>query len=59
MFSGEHPCPRCGEPTGGAYSEGGLRWAICERCMAEEREASREQREAEELRRLREEEEVA
>lgn len=35
----EHPCPRCGRPTAGAFSEGGLRWAICEDCMAKDREA--------------------
>jgi len=28
-----HPCPRCGQLTAGAWSEGGLRWAICEDCM--------------------------
>ena len=33
-----HPCPRCGQPTGGAWSEGGLQWAICEECMRKERE---------------------
>ena len=33
----EHPCPRCGQPTPGAYSEGGVRWAICERCMESDR----------------------
>lgn len=36
-----HPCPRCGQETTGAYSEGGVRWAICEDCMAREREEAR------------------
>jgi len=35
MNSGEHPCPRCGEPTYGTWSEGGVKWALCERCMEE------------------------
>jgi len=30
-----HNCPRCGEKTTGAYSEGGLRWAICEDCYCQ------------------------
>lgn len=33
----EHECPRCGALTTGAYSEGGLRWAICDDCMRRER----------------------
>lgn len=33
-----HPCPRCGQSTTGAWSEGGLRWAICEDCMTRDRE---------------------
>lgn len=32
-----HICPRCGDQTEGAFSEGGIRWAICEDCVAEER----------------------
>lgn len=28
-----HECPRCGIETDGAWSEGGLKWAVCERCM--------------------------
>ena len=32
-----HACPRCGESTPGAYSEGGLRWAICYSCMDQDR----------------------
>lgn len=31
-----HPCPRCGEATEGAVSQGGIRWAICETCMDED-----------------------
>ena len=30
---GDYPCPRCGQPTSGSYSPGGLKWAICEACM--------------------------
>lgn len=33
----EHPCPRCGKPTTGTYSEGGIKWAICEDCMQREK----------------------
>lgn len=29
-------CPRCGIETDGAWSEGGLKWAICEACMNHE-----------------------
>jgi len=29
----EYKCPRCGKLTIGSYSEGGIRWAICEDCM--------------------------
>jgi len=32
-----HNCPRCGNPTDGAFSEGGIRWAICEDCMNDDR----------------------
>lgn len=32
-----HPCPRCGNSTDGSWSEGGLKWAICDNCMNEER----------------------
>lgn len=28
-----HKCPICGEQTEGAFSEGGIRWAICDDCM--------------------------
>ena len=38
-----HNCPRCGQPTEGAWSEGGIRWAICEDCMSRERERAREE----------------
>lgn len=34
----EYPCPRCNRLTTGSWSEGGLRWAICEDCMAYDRE---------------------
>ena len=47
---GTHPCPRCGEPTDGAWSEGGLRWAICDACMQEQRELQRQRDEELELR---------
>ena len=26
-------CERCGAETEGTYSEGGIKWAICEDCM--------------------------
>lgn len=35
-----HECPRCGEQTAGSWSEGGAFWAICERCMEREHNAS-------------------
>jgi len=45
-----HECPRCGEMTDGSWSEGGLKWAICEECMRQEREAAEyERREAEKI----------
>lgn len=45
----EHPCPRCGRPTSGTYSGGGLKWAICGECMdLEAEESERELREQEE-----------
>lgn len=31
----QHKCPRCGTPTSGSWSEGGIKWAICEDCMAD------------------------
>jgi hypothetical protein len=31
-----HSCPICGKPTEGAWSEGGVKWAICEECMEKE-----------------------
>ena len=37
----DHLCPRCGLPTPGAWSEGGLRWALCDECMRREREAGK------------------
>jgi len=39
-----HPCPRCGQPTTGTYSEGGLRWAICDACMDADRERAAAER---------------
>ena len=33
-----HACPGCGEETNGAWSEGGTKWALCESCLARERE---------------------
>jgi NMD protein affecting ribosome stability and mRNA decay len=30
------PCPRCGRPTTGAYTEGGARWALCADCLQED-----------------------
>lgn len=36
-----HACPRCGAFTTGSWSEGGLKWAICEDCMRRDR-ASRD-----------------
>mgnify|MGYP001568870191 FL=1 len=35
---GDYPCPRCGGPTGGSYSEDGLLWAICDDCKTSDRE---------------------
>ena len=29
-------CPRCGQETSGAWPEGGVRWALCEECLAAE-----------------------
>ena len=45
-----HPCPRCGKPTDGAFSEGGLKWAICEDCMTKMRGfgPTKDEKEAEE-----------
>ena len=42
-MSREHPCPNCGQATLGAYSEGGLRWAICEDCMVQRRKTYEEE----------------
>jgi len=42
-----HKCPRCGQSTDGAWSEGGLRWAICEECMQDRREQEAQWREKE------------
>ena len=33
-----HQCPKCGKETEGAFSEGGILWAICEGCMQKEDE---------------------
>lgn len=30
-------CPRCGKETQGSYSEGGIRWALCEDCMNDDK----------------------
>jgi len=27
-------CENCGKETNGTYSEGGIKWAICEECMS-------------------------
>jgi len=37
-----HNCPRCGQRTSGAWSEGGLRWAICDHCTRRERSCDSE-----------------
>lgn len=39
-----HNCPRCGQPTNGAWSEGGLLWAICDDCMSADSSAVEEVR---------------
>lgn len=31
-----HKCPNCGEPTEGSFSEGGIHFAICEKCYGEQ-----------------------
>jgi len=31
-----HKCPNCGEPTEGSLSEGGVNFAICEKCYKKE-----------------------
>ena len=28
-----HNCPECGKPTEGSWSEGGIKWAVCEDCL--------------------------
>lgn len=33
-----HACPTCGKETDGAWSEGGVKWAICDDCMSARRE---------------------
>lgn len=33
-----NPCPRCGTPTHGSQSLGGMRWAICGECMWKEQD---------------------
>jgi len=43
---GTHPCPSCGQSTAGTYSEGGVRWAICQACMDRELAAARRELEA-------------
>lgn len=35
-----HACPRCGQPTNGSISEGGLHWAICDDCMDDDQSIS-------------------
>lgn len=42
-----YPCPRCGRPTTGTPTEGGLRWALCWDCMEADTAAIRHEREAE------------
>jgi hypothetical protein len=42
-----HPCPRCGKQTEGSYSEGGIKWAICNDCMNDDLEKIKSEREAE------------
>ena len=37
MSDKEWRCPRCGKPTSGSWSEGGLKWAICDECMGADR----------------------
>ena len=32
-----HKCPYCGKPTSGTWSEGGLKWDICQDCMDAEK----------------------
>jgi len=39
-----HNCPRCGQSTSGSYSEGGLKWAICDDCMDADRRHAEEER---------------
>ena len=36
-------CPRCGQPTAGAWSEGGVQWTLCEACLAAEASVDREE----------------
>jgi hypothetical protein len=36
------PCPRCGRPTTGTYTEGGARWALCADCLEAELPTRRE-----------------
>lgn len=31
-----HNCPKCGIETDGSWSEGGIKWAVCEDCMVTE-----------------------
>ena len=39
----DYPCPRCGSPTSGSYSPGGLRSVICADCMDSSQRAFRAQ----------------
>ena len=36
-----HECPNCGAQTEGSWSEGGVKWAICDTCMEKERNHDR------------------
>jgi len=29
----QHECPQCGKLTHGSYSEGGIKWSLCEDCL--------------------------
>lgn len=36
-----HSCPHCGRPTSGAWSGGGVKWAVCEECMEADKQAAK------------------
>ena len=40
-----HQCPECGKETSGSWSEGGLKWALCEDCMDWKEKQARRERE--------------